>query len=69
MYLHRREAYENLGEPPDTDRHLLIELGFGVRLIALAFSGRFSPVPVFPALGKSVVGTPGRLPRCSFRTV
>jgi len=58
MYLHRREAYENLGEAPDTGRNLLNELGFGVRLMALAFPVGLAFFLLFPRWGSPLWGVP-----------
>jgi len=58
MYMHRREAYENLGEAPDSGRNLLNELGFGVRLMALAFPVGLAFFLLFPRWGSPLWGVP-----------
>ncbi len=58
MYLHRREAYENLGEAPDTGRNLFTELGFGVRLMAIAFPIGLALFLLFPRWGSPLWGVP-----------
>lgn len=58
MYLHRREAYENLGQAPDTDRNLFAELGFGVRLLALALPIGLALFLLFPRWGSPLWGIP-----------
>ncbi len=58
MYLHRREAYENLGKAPDTGHNFLIELGFGVRLMALAFPIGLALFLLFPRWGSPLWGLP-----------
>ncbi len=57
MYLHRREAYENLGEAPDTGRNLFAELGFGVRLMAIAFPIGLALFLLFPRWGSPLWGS------------
>jgi len=58
MYLHRREAFENLGEAPDTGRNLLTELGFGLRMVALAFPIGLAIFLLFPRWGSPLWGLP-----------
>ena len=58
MYLQRREAYENLGEVPETGRSLFAELGFGVRLMALAFPIGLALFLLFPRWGSPMWGVP-----------
>jgi transglutaminase-like putative cysteine protease len=58
MYLHRREAYENLGEAPDTGRNLFSELGFGAGLLALAFPIGLALFLFFPRWGSPLWGVP-----------
>jgi len=58
MYLHRREAYENLGEAPGTGRNLFAELGFGIRLMALAFPIGLALFLLFPRWGSPLWGLP-----------
>ncbi len=58
MYLHRREAYENLGEAPDTGRSLFTELGFGAGLMALAFPIGLALFLLFPRWGSPLWGVP-----------
>jgi transglutaminase-like putative cysteine protease len=58
MYLHRREAFEGLGEAPDTGRNLFAELGFGVRLMALAFPIGLVLFLLFPRWGTPLWGVP-----------
>jgi len=58
MYLHRREAYEFLGEVPDTGRNLLTELGFGARMVALAFPIGLVLFLLFPRWGSPLWGVP-----------
>lgn len=58
MYLHRREAYENLGEAPDTGRNLLTEMGFGLRMLVLAFPIGLAFFLFFPRWGSPLWGVP-----------
>jgi transglutaminase-like putative cysteine protease len=58
MYLHRREAYENLGVAPDTGRSLFAELGFGAGLMALAFPIGLAIFLLFPRWGSPLWGVP-----------
>jgi transglutaminase-like putative cysteine protease len=58
MYLQRREAYENLGEAPDTGRNLFSELGFGAGLLALAFPIGLALFLFFPRWGSPLWGVP-----------
>ena len=58
MYLHRREAYESLGDAPDTGRNLFSELGFGIRLMALAFPIGLALFLLFPRWGSPLWGLP-----------
>ncbi|NOR20454.1 MAG: DUF3488 domain-containing protein [Xanthomonadales bacterium] len=58
MYLHRREAFENLGKAPEAGRNLFSELGFGVRLLALAFPIGIALFLFFPRWGAPMWGIP-----------
>ena len=58
MYLHRREAFENLGNAPDTGRSLFSELGFGVRLLAIAFPIGLALFLFFPRWASPLWGIP-----------
>jgi transglutaminase-like putative cysteine protease len=58
MYLHRGEAYGNLGKAPDNDRGTLTELGFGVRLVALAFPIGLVLFLLFPRWSSPLWGIP-----------
>lgn len=58
MYLHRREAFEGLGEAPDTGRNLFAELGFGARLMAVAFPIGLVLFLLFPRWGTPLWGVP-----------
>jgi len=58
MYLHRREAFENLGKAPTTGRNLFSELGFGVRLLAIAFPIGLALFLLFPRWGSPMWGIP-----------
>jgi transglutaminase-like putative cysteine protease len=58
MYLHRGEAFENLSEVPDTGRGLFIELGFGLRLMAIAFPIGLALFLLFPRWGSPLWGIP-----------
>ena len=58
MYLHRREAYENLREAPDTGRTLVTELGFGLRMLALALPVGLALFLLFPRWGSPLWGVP-----------
>ncbi len=58
MYLQRREAYENQGEAPKTDSNLFTELGFGLRLMALAFPIGLALFLLFPRWSSPLWGLP-----------
>ncbi len=58
MYMQRREAYENLGEAPKTGRNLFAELGFGLRLMAIAFPVGLTLFLLFPRWGSPLWGLP-----------
>lgn len=58
MYLHRREAYENIGAAPDTGRSIFTELGFGMRLMALALPVGLVLFLFFPRWGSPLWGVP-----------
>ena len=58
MYLHRREAYENIGTAPDTGRNIFSELGFGMRLLALALPVGLVLFLFFPRWGSPLWGVP-----------
>jgi len=58
MYLHRREAFENLRDAPDTGRNLFTELGFGIRLLALALPVGLALFMLFPRWGSPLWGVP-----------
>lgn len=58
MYLHRREAFENLREAPDTGRNIFTELGFGVRLMVLALPVGLALFMLFPRWGSPLWGVP-----------
>ena len=57
-YLHRWEAYDNLGEAPDTGRSLFTELGFGLRLMAIALPIGLALFLFFPRWGSPLWGVP-----------
>ena len=58
MYLHRREAFEDLGKAPETGRGLYTELGFGVRLLVLAFPIGLALFLLFPRWSSPMWGVP-----------
>ena len=58
MYLHRREAYEGISKAPYTGRGLFTELGFGVRLMALAFPIGLAIFLLFPRWSSPLWGVP-----------
>jgi len=58
MYLHRREAYENIRTAPDSGRNILTELGFGMRLMALALPVGLVLFLFFPRWGSPLWGVP-----------
>jgi len=58
MYLQRCEAYDVLGEAPDTDRNLFTEIGFGSALLALAFPIGLALFLLFPRWGSPLWGLP-----------
>jgi transglutaminase-like putative cysteine protease len=58
MLLHRREAFDSIGEAPDTGRSLFSELGFGVRLVALALPIGLTMFLLFPRWSGPLWGVP-----------
>jgi len=58
MYLHRREAFEDLGKAPETGRGLYTELGFGVKLLVLAFPIGLALFLLFPRWSSPMWGVP-----------
>jgi len=58
MYLHRREAFENLREVPDTGRGFKSEVGFGLRLMGLAAPVGLALFILFPRWGSPLWGMP-----------
>jgi len=58
MYLHRCEAFEVVGKAPETGRGLLSELGFGIRLLALALPVGLTLFLLFPRWGSPLWGMP-----------
>jgi hypothetical protein len=58
MYLHRREAFENISKAPDTGLKQFTELGFGIRLLALAFPIGLALFLFFPRWGNPLWGVP-----------
>ena len=58
IYLHRREAFEGLGKAPETGRNLFTELGFGARLLGLAFPIGLALFLLFPRWGSPMWGVP-----------
>ena len=58
MYLQRTEAYAPIGKPPETDRNLFTELGFGAGLVALAFPIGMAFFLLFPRWGSPLWGLP-----------
>jgi len=58
MYLQRCEAFDVLGQAPETDRNLLSELGFGLKLLALALPVGLTLFLLFPRWGSPLWGLP-----------
>jgi len=58
MLLQRREAFARLREAPQTGRDLFAELGFGIRLIALALPIGLAIFLLFPRWGSPLWGVP-----------
>lgn len=58
MYTQRREAYEDLGDVPKTNGSFLTELGFGVRLMAIAFPIGLTLFLLFPRWSSPLWGMP-----------
>ncbi len=58
MYLHRREAFENIADPGEADGNIYSELGFGARLLALAFPIGLVLFLFFPRWGSPLWGLP-----------
>ena len=58
MLLHRREAFADLGEAPETGRGLMTELGFGLRMLGLALPVGLVLFLLFPRWGSPLWGVP-----------
>jgi transglutaminase-like putative cysteine protease len=58
MYLHRQEAYLPIHEAPDTGRSMFTELGFGLRLLLLAFPIGLTMFLLFPRWSSPLWGVP-----------
>ena len=58
MYLQRCEAFDVLGKAPETDRSMLSELGFGLKLLALALPVGLTLFLLFPRWGSPLWGLP-----------
>lgn len=58
LYLHRKEAWENLGEAPISGRKLFTQLGYGLRLLALALPIGLVLFLFFPRWGSPLWGLP-----------
>jgi transglutaminase-like putative cysteine protease len=58
MYLQRCEAFDVLGKAPQTDRSMLSELGFGLKLLALALPVGLTLFLLFPRWGSPLWGLP-----------
>jgi len=58
MYLHRREAYEHIAVAQDNGRNIFTELGFGLRLLALAFPIGLALFLLFPRWTSPLWGLP-----------
>lgn len=58
MYLHRGEAYGGLGKTADDNRSVFAQLGFGVRLVALAFPIGLVLFLLFPRWSSPLWGIP-----------
>ena len=58
MYLQRTEAFAPRGKPPQTDRNLFTELGFGAGLVALALPIGIVFFLLFPRWGSPLWGLP-----------
>jgi len=58
MYTQRREAYEDLGEVPRTSGSLFTELGFGLRLMVIAFPIGLTLFLLFPRWSSPLWGLP-----------
>ena len=58
MYLQRREAYEDLGRTSETGQNLFTELGFGIRLLVLAFPIGLALFLLFPRWSNPMWGVP-----------
>jgi transglutaminase-like putative cysteine protease len=57
-YLHRGEAFETIAEVPDSGRDLFTELGFGLRLMVIAFPIGLTLFLLFPRWGSPLWGVP-----------
>lgn len=58
MYLQRKEAWENLGPAPDSGRRLFTELGYGLRLLAIALPIGLALFLFFPRWSSPLWGIP-----------
>jgi transglutaminase-like putative cysteine protease len=58
MYLQRQEAWQDLGEAPDNGRKLFAELGFGLRLLAIALPIGLALFLFFPRWSSPLWGIP-----------
>jgi transglutaminase-like putative cysteine protease len=58
MFLHRREAWENIEDTPDTSYRLFTEMGFGLRLLGLALPIGLVLFLFFPRWGSPLWGIP-----------
>jgi len=58
MYLHRREAFENIRKAPETGRNVFSELGFGFRMMLLALPVGLAFFLLFPRWGSPLWGVP-----------
>lgn len=58
MYLQRKEAWENLGQAPDSGRQLFTELGYGLRLLAIALPIGLALFLFFPRWSSPLWGIP-----------
>ena len=58
MYTQRRDAYEDLGDIPKTGGSLFTELGFGVRLMVIAFPIGLTLFLLFPRWNSPLWGLP-----------
>ncbi len=58
MYLHRKEAYEHVGEAPASGHNLFTQVAFGVRLMALALPIGLALFLLFPRWASPLWGLP-----------